>query len=90
MDEYLLDLDGDGYTEAEGDCDDGIFCKGPAPTEVCDGLDNDCDGDVDEGCAAALEPVPEPAGSSAAVPGAPGGGAWLVVVLAGLGRRRAA
>lgn len=39
------DLDGDGMTEAEGDCDDGdpsIFLG--APDAVGDGVDNDCDG----------------------------------------------
>lgn len=31
------------------DCDDGNASIKPGATEVCDGVDNDCDGDVDEG-----------------------------------------
>jgi hypothetical protein len=31
------------------DCDDDNTFVNPAATEVCDGADNDCDGDVDEG-----------------------------------------
>jgi len=32
-----------------GDCDDHDPTRSPAATEVCDGVDNDCDGQVDEG-----------------------------------------
>lgn len=35
-------------TNAE-DCDDTDNQVNPAATEVCDGFDNDCDGDIDEG-----------------------------------------
>ncbi|MFZ5364949.1 MAG: putative metal-binding motif-containing protein [Patescibacteria group bacterium] len=45
-----LDADGDGYTVAEGDCDDTDAAVHPGATERCDGVDNDCDGNVDEGC----------------------------------------
>ncbi|MCK6531181.1 putative metal-binding motif-containing protein [Myxococcota bacterium] len=42
------DVDGDGYWTA-WDCDDANPTVHPLATELCDGLDNDCDGFVDEG-----------------------------------------
>ena len=39
----------DGYVEMAGDCDDDDDDVGPDATEVCDGVDNDCDDDIDEG-----------------------------------------
>ena len=42
------DNDGDGYA-AEVDCDDAHATANPDGVEVCDGLDNDCDGVVDDG-----------------------------------------
>ena len=41
------DLDGDGYIGAE-DCDDDDAAVNPGAEEVCDGLDNNCDGALDE------------------------------------------
>jgi hypothetical protein len=47
----LVDDDGDGALEIDGDCDDTDRWVGPAAVEVCDLRDNDCDGLVDEeGC----------------------------------------
>ena len=43
------DLDGDGWYSENGDCDDSNPSINPNSIEVCDGLDNDCDGIVDEG-----------------------------------------
>jgi Putative metal-binding motif/Secretion system C-terminal sorting domain len=61
---YYQDQDGDGfgsnlttiacslpqgYATVSGDCDDGNQNANPNATEVCDGIDNDCDGSIDEG-----------------------------------------
>ena len=45
------DTDGDGYTPDEGDCDDGDPDVHPGADEVCDDVDQDCDGLAAEGCA---------------------------------------
>jgi hypothetical protein len=46
------DDDGDGFSEVQGDCDDTNSNIYPNANEVCDGVDNDCDGQKDEDCAA--------------------------------------
>jgi len=43
------DLDGDGFTPWQGDCDDDDPEINPAAEELCDGIDNDCDFGTDEG-----------------------------------------
>jgi hypothetical protein len=45
------DADGDGFTSAQGDCDDGEAGVNPAAVERCNGVDEDCDGAVDEDAA---------------------------------------
>lgn len=60
---YFPDEDGDGYgaglptcIAAEGyvanddDCDDSLVSRYAGALEVCDGVDNDCDDQVDEDC----------------------------------------
>jgi hypothetical protein len=42
------DSDGDGYTLCNGDCREGDATSRPGATEVCDGVDNDCNMMVDE------------------------------------------
>ena len=45
------DKDGDGYADIEAggrDCNDSSNEQYPAATEICDGLDNDCNGVVDD------------------------------------------
>ncbi|QRO00755.1 FG-GAP repeat protein [Archangium violaceum] len=38
-----------GYVTSKTDCDDGTSATKPGATEVCDGKDNDCDAQIDEG-----------------------------------------
>ncbi len=40
------DADGDGFAACE-DCDDAVATTHTGAVEVCDGVDNDCDGDID-------------------------------------------
>ena len=42
-----LDGDGDGYGTDDNDCDDGDPTSYPGAVEIFDGVDNDCDGTVD-------------------------------------------
>ena len=37
------DADDDGFTDCEGDCDDGQITVYPGAPQICDGINNDCD-----------------------------------------------
>ena len=44
----LYDLDGDGYSWCNADCNDDEAGINPSVAEVCDGVDQDCDEVIDE------------------------------------------
>ena len=45
------DVDGDGWSLGEGDCDDADPAVNPGQPDVCfDEIDNDCSSLADEGC----------------------------------------
>lgn len=44
-----IDDDGDSFTENQGDCDDNNPTVNPSQTEVENGLDDNCNGVIDEG-----------------------------------------
>jgi hypothetical protein len=44
-----VDLDGDGFF-ASVDCNDADALVNPSAAELCDGIDNNCNNQIDEGC----------------------------------------
>ncbi len=60
----IRDQDSDGYGDGTGactgdDCDDSNPDINPGATEACDGIDNNCNRIIDEGCASCDTAVPE-------------------------------
>ncbi len=47
--EVLADQDGDVYTPQMGDCDDHNSAIHPGAAETCNGIDDNCNGQIDEG-----------------------------------------
>ena len=106
---WYLDSDGDGFgdesqpaelcDQSEGyvldatDCDDTVDIVNPGEIEVCDSLDNDCDGDIDEVCDSGLDvdedPKTESGGCDSSATGFAAAGhlSWMLLLLAGLRRR---
>ena len=84
---YLCDpLTGEaplGIGAPQGDCNDVAEAIFPGAVELCDGIDNDCDHEADEGC----EP-PTPIETGCQWRGVGGTYALLFVPVLGLGRRR--
>jgi Putative metal-binding motif len=102
---YFIDLDGDGFGRFEendygcvaplnfvpigGDCDDDRPAVNPAAAEFCDGVDNDCDGLVDQECSEPINTVGDAGCTGCDSNGS--SGASLLGVMAALalaGRRR--
>lgn len=52
----MQDADGDGY-DTSVDCNESDPEINPGATEVCDGIDNNCDGQIDEGFTQLAAPV---------------------------------
>ena len=70
---YYADSDGDGFGDPASstqlcaaqagfvtdntDCDDNDAAVNPGAEEICDGIDNDCDGEIDEGLNCGSNPL---------------------------------
>jgi hypothetical protein len=52
----ITDVDADGVSLEEGDCNDEDASVYPGADEICDGIDNNCDGETDEGLLAEYYP----------------------------------
>ncbi len=73
------DADGDGYIsllDGGDDCDDADDAVHPDATEACNLVDDNCDGEADEGCAMTLDHSPTGGGISWTCASGPGS-LWL-------------
>jgi hypothetical protein len=70
-----------GYTDDSADCDDADADINPGASEACNGLDDDCDGTVDNDSAVGGDSAGCPADDCAAIlvarPGATDGAYWV-------------
>ena len=64
-DGLVVDEDGDGIPDSE-DCDDSDPAVGPGAAELCNGIDDNCDGVVDEGVTSTFWPDADGDGFGAA------------------------
>jgi MYXO-CTERM domain-containing protein len=85
------DADGDGYEDQAcggDDCQDDDSLVNPAAAEECgDGIDNDCDGRIDENCD--TEPPDDGGGCGCATSSRPAAGLlWLALIGLVVARRR--
>jgi hypothetical protein len=96
VDDPYLDLDGDGFTEVEGDCRDAdpeldplAASMSPGKSEVCgDGIDNDCNGLVDDLCDLRTATATLGGGGACGIAPLSGGIAALGMALLAVARRR--
>jgi hypothetical protein len=63
------DSHGDGFTIADGDCDDGDASVHPGAPDICDGKNNDCAGGIDDATCASFDPTGAVDGADLAVLG---------------------
>ena len=95
------DEDGDAISTLAGDCDDTDSSVRPTAAEVCDGIDNNCNYQIDEGCDEGddddsaptsddddSEPVPEGCQCDASLGATSSGLSLWVALFAALGVRR--
>ena len=47
---YLHDMNSNVVCTQPGDCNDANYSINPGATEICDNADNNCDGQINEGC----------------------------------------
>ncbi len=71
------DCDGDGFNRAT-DCDDNDPTVYPGGSEICDGLDNDCNGLVDDGPDSDADGVNNVCDNCSAIPNGPLGGSCVI------------
>jgi len=87
--EVTNDCDDDGQTVGDGDCDDGDPDISPDVEEVCaDEIDNNCDGEADEGCGELPEGAVLSGGGQCSIGLGLGTGASSIWVMVVLGLRR--
>ena len=87
IDEGFSDMDGDGVTVEEGDCDDNNGWVSPNTYESCDGIDNDCDEIIDEDTPCVDTVIPPAEGNCGCSTTAPAG-LWAVLPVGALLFRR--